>query len=190
MPGSWQRGPQEASGNCCQHQRRQKSQPGPRCRPAAAQVASFTQPVGDQLGCLKCVAIGELRTLSAGTYTVTPVDASFGSGAFTAANRISNANANWTWTLWTSVDGAAPVPHGTATGYASAAAAFGAAPVPFQFTVNNPNIAVSFLWFDNAFGDNQGGISANVTAVPEPGTYAMLLAGPAAVGFVAKRRRA
>ena len=28
-----------------------------------------------------------------------------------------------------------------------------------------------------------------VTVVPEPGTYAMLLAGLAAVGFVAKRRR-
>lgn len=32
--------------------------------------------------------------------------------------------------------------------------------------------------------------SFEVTAVPEPGTYAMLLAGLAAVGFVAKRRSA
>ena len=32
--------------------------------------------------------------------------------------------------------------------------------------------------------------NVSVTAVPEPGTYAMLLAGLTAVGFVAKRRRA
>lgn len=31
---------------------------------------------------------------------------------------------------------------------------------------------------------------SNVTAVPEPGTYAMLLAGLGALGFVAKRRKA
>lgn len=31
---------------------------------------------------------------------------------------------------------------------------------------------------------------ANVTAVPEPGTYAMLLAGLGALGFVARRRKA
>jgi hypothetical protein len=29
----------------------------------------------------------------------------------------------------------------------------------------------------------------NVTAVPEPGTYAMLLAGLGALGFMAKRRK-
>ena len=32
--------------------------------------------------------------------------------------------------------------------------------------------------------------TVNITPVPEPGTYAMLLAGLAAVGFVAKRRKA
>ena len=46
--------------------------------------------------------------------------------------------------------------------------------------------------FDSLNGGNGGPVIDNVmlTAVPEPGTYAMLLAGLAAVGFVAKRRRA
>jgi len=46
-----------------------------------------------------------------------------------------------------------------------------------------------FYW-DSNFGDNTEHITANVTAVPEPETYAMLLAGLLAVGFVARRRRA
>jgi hypothetical protein len=32
-------------------------------------------------------------------------------------------------------------------------------------------------------------IGVNFTPVPEPGTYALILAGLAAVGFVARRRR-
>jgi len=33
------------------------------------------------------------------------------------------------------------------------------------------------------------GVVANVTAIPEPGTYALLLAGLGVVGFIARRRR-
>jgi hypothetical protein len=45
--------------------------------------------------------------------------------------------------------------------------------------------------FYNHGGDNQGAIldQVTITAVPEPETYAMLLAGLAAVGFAARRRR-
>lgn len=54
------------------------------------------------------------------------------------------------------------------------------------------------LWFRWTDVDNTGAdhglaidnVSLSVTAVPEPGTYAMLLAGLAAVGFIARRRRA
>ncbi|NRR30537.1 PEP-CTERM sorting domain-containing protein [Oxalobacteraceae bacterium] len=47
------------------------------------------------------------------------------------------------------------------------------------------------LSFQNQGGDNVGALLDNVsiTAVPEPGTYAMLLAGLAAVGVAARRRR-
>lgn len=48
----------------------------------------------------------------------------------------------------------------------------------------------SRLSFDHAGGDNMGLILDNVsvTAVPEPETYALMLAGLGLVGFVARRR--
>jgi len=55
------------------------------------------------------------------------------------------------------------------------------------FSVVKPAETIKSLTFNssqNAFE------IANVTAVPEPGTYAMLLSGLAAVGFVSRRRRA
>lgn len=47
------------------------------------------------------------------------------------------------------------------------------------------------LSFHNHGGDNVGAVldNVNVTAVPEPATYGMLLAGLAFVGFVARRRQ-
>jgi len=55
----------------------------------------------------------------------------------------------------------------------------GASPFKLKIVGNNP------------ISSTQAAYSGNltVTAVPEPETYAMLLAGLAAVGFVAKRRR-
>ncbi len=55
-----------------------------------------------------------------------------------------------------------------------------------------PTVSGSYGFsFYNHGGDNQGAILDQVTisAVPEPETYAMLLAGLAAVGFAARRRR-
>ena len=66
------------------------------------------------------------------------------------------------------------------------------APSPFYnmafaaFT-NNPS---QVTMFDGGFTIAQGGGSINfLTPIPEPETYALMLAGLAAVGFVARRRR-
>lgn len=56
-----------------------------------------------------------------------------------------------------------------------------------KFQVNTPGTTINSI----EFGSTAGAFEiANVTAVPEPGTYAMLLSGLAAVGLVARRRRA
>lgn len=44
-------------------------------------------------------------------------------------------------------------------------------------------------YWDSNYGDNSGSITARVTAVPEPETYAMMLAGLSMVGLLARRRR-
>jgi hypothetical protein len=48
---------------------------------------------------------------------------------------------------------------------------------------------LKLYYFDSNFGDNTGSILVNVTAVPEPETYAMLLAGLGLIGFMSRRRR-
>lgn len=55
-----------------------------------------------------------------------------------------------------------------------------------KFQVTDPNATILSIEVHN---DSMGAFEiANVRAVPEPGTYAMLLGGLAAVGFVARRR--
>lgn len=44
-------------------------------------------------------------------------------------------------------------------------------------------------YFDSINGDNSGSILANVTSVPEPETYALMLAGLGIVGFTARRKK-
>ena len=49
---------------------------------------------------------------------------------------------------------------------------------------------LKLFYFDSNNGDNTGSILAHVTAVPEPESYAMLLAGLGIMGAVARRRKA
>ncbi|MCK6407550.1 MAG: PEP-CTERM sorting domain-containing protein [Rhodocyclaceae bacterium] len=48
---------------------------------------------------------------------------------------------------------------------------------------------LKLFYFDSNNHDNTGSILAQVTAVPEPETYAMLLAGLGLMGGIARRRR-
>jgi hypothetical protein len=48
---------------------------------------------------------------------------------------------------------------------------------------------LKLFYFDSNNGDNSGSVLASVTAVPEPETYALLLAGLGVMGVVARRRK-
>jgi len=58
----------------------------------------------------------------------------------------------------------------------------------FSGTASATGTLKLFYW-DSNNGDNTASITANVIAVPEPETYALMLAGLGVVGFVARRRR-
>ena len=144
--------------------------------------------------------VGSTLALAAGTYTVTPVDSSFAGATFDAANRFGYASlptVGWEWDYFYAIGGADAIAVGAGAqgglnnpAYRdSAANAFADAPGPVTFTLAAPT-NVTFYWLDDAFGDNIGGISLAVTsAVPETGSLALMLAGLAALGACARRRR-
>ena len=77
----------------------------------------------------------------------------------------------------------------SATGTSNLAAILSA---PYSLSFVASSITTRLLFSDTSSITNSvDGVLDNisVTAVPEPGTYAMLLAGLAAVGFVARRRK-
>jgi hypothetical protein len=141
--------------------------------------------------------VGVTLNLTAGDYTITPVDTSTSGAAYTAANRFSSVNlpdTGWEWNVYVSFDGGVT---GTKYGYgegigstggpyqATAADAFAAAPAPWQVNLAADG-PVTFYWVDDIFGDNTGGVSIDVSPVPEPASMAVLGLGLAAV---ARRRR-
>jgi len=67
------------------------------------------------------------------------------------------------------------------------AQASGQAHSPFTFTLASAQ-SVQFYIHDNPYSDNLGGIALSVTAVPEPETFAMMLAGLGLIGMICRRR--
>lgn len=59
---------------------------------------------------------------------------------------------------------------------------------PVMFTLSSAQ-TVKFYIGDSYYGDNAGGISLSVTAVPEPESYAMLMLGLGLMGGIARRRQ-
>ncbi len=73
--------------------------------------------------------------------------------------------------------------------YASPTAALNAVEgMTFSFFVPTQQ-NVQFTVADNLFGDNRGSLSLSIAPVPEPGTYAMLLAGLGLVGVAARKKK-
>jgi len=146
--------------------------------------------------------------LSAGLYSVTATNPSLdGTALFNAANRFGPSVASgcqsggvdcaqgWEHTYYVKLPSATGLKYGSGEGispsgpayFSTAATAFSnAVPSTFQLASSG---TVKLYWVDDNWNDNAGGISLNVAAVPEPGEWAMMLAGLGVVGLIAKRRR-
>ena len=144
--------------------------------------------------------------LAAGTYKL-----AFVQGAYTAATRFSSVGGcdgsgkncqqgyenSVSYTIGATTfgfgDGASqggigPISPGDAY-YADAASSFAnSTGYSATFTLAAPQ-NVSFYFFDDYLGDNSGGVSLSISAVPEPAMWGMMIAGFGAVGFAARRRR-
>jgi hypothetical protein len=143
--------------------------------------------------------VGASLSLAAGDYLLTPLDIAAG-GAYTAVNRFGSTTSDrgWEWSVWLQQGASQPVMYGFGVGapppmtgsyQSTAGAAFALAPAPFTFTLASAT-TLRVLWFDDHFGDNQGGISVRIAPVPEPSAIALLLAGLGVVGGAVRRRHA
>ncbi len=142
--------------------------------------------------------------LGAGTYNL-----SFVTGLYTAFNRFSSANgcdgtgANCITGFENSArifvnggtllfgDGAASGglgPQATGGYYSTAAQSFAASSVFSSSFVLAAPATVSFYLYDDILGDNSGGVSLAVSAVPEPATWLMMVLGLGVIGFGMRRR--
>ena len=147
--------------------------------------------------------------LAAGIYNVTPII-----GTYTAFSRFAsvsgcdgngqNCRTGWEHSYFVTIGnmstgfgdgngagGIGPISPGAGY-YASAAQAFADGATPTVIALAAPTL-VGFSVFDDALGDNSGGISLDVSpvggGVPEPATWSLLVGGFAMVGFAARRRR-
>lgn len=150
-------------------------------------------------------ANGVAVNLAAGTYNL-----SFTQGAYTAFTRFSNvsgcdgAGANCRTGYENSAryiidgvtylfgDGAGTGGIGPVSGgayYNSAANSFANAGKYVQSFVVGAGQPVTFYLYDDNLRDNSGGVSLQLTAVPEPGTWAMMILGFGIVGGAMRRRQ-
>lgn len=98
----------------------------------------------------------------------------------TAGNKIGDVLPLWTQNGLTA-------PYGTLVGQWGSGDYF---TVGTAYTGTAVDNTLNLFYFDSNTGGNRGSILASVSAVPEPETYAMLLAGLGLVGFIARRRKA
>lgn len=79
-------------------------------------------------------------------------------------------------------------PQSTGGYYASAAQSLAnAGKYVGTFTLTAPT-SIGFFIYDDVLSDNRGGVSVAVASVPEPASWALMLAGFGAVGFAMRRR--
>ena len=125
--------------------------------------------------------------LDAGTYTVTPVEQGYPGALYTA---FSYGWPGWSAAYAIAFDQTHVTWYGDGTPVGDPLTAFShAAGASFSIATARD---VYFGIGDSYYGDNSGGVSlhlVNVNPVPEPETYAMMLAGLGLLGFIARRKR-
>jgi hypothetical protein len=125
--------------------------------------------------------------LDAGTYTVTPVKEGYPGALYTA---FSYGSPGWSAAYAIAFDQTHVTWYGDGTPVGDPLTAFShAAGASFSIATARD---VYFGIGDSMYNDNAGGVSlhlVNTTPVPEPQTYAMMLAGLGLLGFAAHRRK-
>lgn len=125
-------------------------------------------------------------TLSAGTYIVTNATGLPGADPDLTASRF-NSGENWAWNFIIANDlDKSVVLYGEAGGVASSKSG-----IAGQLSVQNftstfylpTTTTLDFMIRDYYLPDNAGGVALNITAVPEPETYVMLLVGLSWLGI-------
>lgn len=131
-----------------------------------------------------------LLTLDPGTYRLT--NASGQPGAQFSAWSFNVGTSSWAWAFLTyDADTQRVLRYFEAGSLQSSAAAVAAQPAVQSFSeelVLTQRTVVGFTLRDYFVPDNAGGISVDVTPVPEPGPVAMLLAGLGTLALLARRR--
>lgn len=142
-----------------------------------------------------------LLSVAAGTYRIEEVDTSFAGALYTAWNP---------WNYVSGCDALGHCPNGAGwvsafsfdTGAGTTATSLGYnsrwATAELAFANRGPGTTITltapttlrFYIPDSPHYDNSGGISLNITPVPEPETWALMLAGLAATGLIARKKKA
>lgn len=141
-----------------------------------------------------------LLSVGAGTYRIDGVDTSFAGAQYTAWNPWSYVAGCDTqghcpngagWVSAYSFDtgaGTAVTSLGYNSRWATAELAFANRGAGTTVTFSAPT-TLRFYIPDTPHYDNSGGISLNITPVPEPETWGLMLAGLAMTGLIARRKK-